>query len=256
MNHLTSLASQAIPILELGILAISLFIVTTTTIDHILRAYRWQTLFLLMTAMVALAQNWQQFTHPLPWYEGGFMAALLAWPIFLILIIARALTRATISENKWRLSQEDQMDIYRAWVDASFRRGKPTLSRMGVSMAIYLFLVVFAFVVAFHFPRLEPSISRIGLGVALALQFAGLFTLISKREMISQVIGLFVMDHGMYLGVVLLIAMPSPAWDFLIALYLYTFITLLLLFFLLPNLRRVKTGIDLDTVQQESQLKG
>ena len=252
-------AEKAIPILELGILALSLFIVTTTAIDHILKAYRWQTFLLLLTALGALLQNWGQFNYPMTRYEEEFVVALMAWPIFLIWIIARALTRATISENTWGLTDEDWMDIYRAWADASFRRGKPTPSRMGVSMIIYLFLVVFAFVVAFRFPPSEPvgvTGSRIGLGVAMSLEFAGLFTLISKREIISQVIGLFVMDHGMFLGIILLVPMPTPLWDFLIALYLYTFITLLLLFFLLPNLRRIKSSIDLDVVKQESQLKG
>ncbi len=257
MDHFTSPASHVLPILELGILALSLFIVTTTTIGHILQAYRLQTLVLGFTALAALAQNWAQFKQPLPGSEELFVLALLVWPLFLRWMIGPALSRATISEDKWRLSDEDWMEIHRAWAEASFRQGKPSLSRMGLSMVAHLLLVVFAFVVAFRFiPQPETPDARIGLGVALALQFAGLFTLISKREIISQVIGLFVMDHGMYLGMTLLAPMPTPAGHFLIALYLYTFITLLLLFFLLPNLRRIKKSIELDRVQRESQLKG
>jgi hydrogenase-4 membrane subunit HyfE len=260
VSWLSDMGKWLIPVLELAILFTSLYIVTTTTIGHVIAAYRWQNLLLLIVATTTVAKNWRNFPQPYPHllsWQTLFLFALMAWPVFLFFIIGRALALATISETRWLLDEKDRMDIHRTWVNASFRQKKPSLSRMGLSMVIYLVLVIFAFVVAFRFiPQPEEPSSRIGLGVALGLQFAGLFTLMTKRDLISQVIGIFVMDHGMYLSIMLLIPMPTPAGDFLLALYLYTFITLLLLFFLLPNLRRIKQRIDLDALQAESPLKG
>ena len=249
-----SIVGLSAPILELGILFLSLYIVTSTTIVHIIAAYRWQTLLLLFTALATVFQiDIQDVSSFAPW-EVFFLAA---WPLILFFTIGHALFRAIISEEKLRLNDEDRMDIQRAWVNASHRQEKPTLSRTGAAMMAYLFMVVFAFVVAFRFVApSQSSSSSLGLGVALALQFAGLFSLVTKHDLISQIVGLFVMDHGMYLAMALLIPMPAPAWAFLLALYLYTFITLLLLFFLLPNLRRIKKRIDLDALREKSSLKG
>ena len=253
-----TLSNAGIPLLEFLILFVALFIVSTTTIGHIIGAYRLQTAILGLLAIATLFRNWTHFTpfHFLS-VDTLFILTLLFWPVFLVFLIKRALMLATVSETKWRINLRDRMEIHRVWTEASFREGRPTMDRMGASMVFFLALLVFAFVVAFHFTADSEIVSnQVGLGVAIALQFAGLFTMMTKREIISQVVGLFVMDHGMYLAMILLIEMPFPAADFLLALYLYTFITILLLFFILPNLRRIKGRIDLDVLSKDSKLKG
>ena len=256
------LPESIISLFEFLILFASLFIVSTTTIGHIIAAYRVQTALLGVLALVILYRSWIHFI-PLHFMsiDSLFITALIFWPVLLFFLIKRALMLATVSETKWRINMEDQMEIHRVWTEASFREDHTTMSRTGVAMAFFLALLVFAFVVALQFTtgpekNLESIPNRVGLGVALALQLAGLFTMMTKREIISQVVGLFVMDHGMYLAMIVLTDMPFPAAEFLLALYLYTFITIMLLFFILPNLRRIKGRIDLDALSADSKLKG
>jgi hydrogenase-4 membrane subunit HyfE len=252
LESLIGMAQAMIPPLELALLFTALYIVTTSTVSHIISAYRWQTGLLIALATSRLVGQWDHMAGA--W---GFIVALLALPFFLLLIIRWALVLATISETKWRSTEVDHIEADRAWREANYSEGKkPSLARMAASMGIYLILIVFAFIIAFSIPQIDDLRSQMGLGVSLALQFAGLFTMINKRDIISQVVGLLVMDHGMYLVMILLTNMPHPAKIFLLALYFYTFITLLLLFFMLPNLRRITQSIALDYIRDSSQLKG
>ena len=256
------LPESIISLFEFLILFASLFIVSTTTIGHIIAAYRVQTVLLGVLALVILSRSWIHFI-PLHFMSIDFLfiAALIFWPVLLFFLIKRALmlaTLATVTPQKlFHINPEDRMEIYRVWTEASFRKDRPTMSRPDAAMAFFLALLVFAFVVALQFTSgLESASTRVGLGIALTLQFTGLFTMMTKREIISQVVGLFVMDHGMYLAMIVLTDMPFPAAEFLLALYLYTFITIILLFFILPNLRRIKGRIDLDALSADSKLKG
>ena len=252
IDTLATTATAIIPPLELALLFTALYIVTTSTVSHIISAYRWQTGLLILLASSSLMGQSGKLSG-----EWLFIIALLALPIFLLLIIRWALVLATISETKWRSDAGDIVEADRAWREANYGEGKkPSMARMGASMMFFLILIVFAFVIAFSIPQIEIPRNRMGLGVAFALQFAGLFTMINKRDIISQVVGLLVMDHGMYLAMILLTKMPHPATIFLVALYFYTFITLLLLFFMLPNLRRITQSIALDFIRDTSDLKG
>ncbi|MBK8050830.1 MAG: hypothetical protein IPK16_29235 [Anaerolineales bacterium] len=97
--------------------------------------------------------------------------------------------------------------------------------------------------------------ARVGLAVALALNLVGLFNMIIKQDIISQVIGLLIMDQGLYLAVVKIVKIPVPATYFVISLYFYTLITVFILLILLPKLRATAQSIDLTEIAHESDLK-
>ena len=80
--------------------------------------------------------------------------------------------------------------------------------------------------------------------------------MVIRHDIISQVIGLLVMDHGLYLAVVKIVAVPVPATFFVISLYFYTLITLVILLVLVPQMRRRTNTIDLDEIAHNSTLEG
>jgi hydrogenase-4 membrane subunit HyfE len=97
---------------------------------------------------------------------------------------------------------------------------------------------------------------RIGLSVSLALHLLGLYNMIIKRDTISQVIGLLIMDQGLYLAVVKIVEIPVPATLFVISLYFYTLITIFVLVILLPEMTKKTTkNIDLTQIARDSNLK-
>lgn len=100
----------------------------------------------------------------------------------------------------------------------------------------------------------EELIEANGLIASLCLHLIGLYNMIVKRDIISQVIGLLIMDHGLYLAIVKVVAIPVPAFLFVIALYFYTLITVSILLLMLPNLSDAAHTIDLDLIAKSSEL--
>jgi len=78
-----------------------------------------------------------------------------------------------------------------------------------------------------------------------------------KRDLISQTIGLLVMDQGLYLAVLKVVDVPVPALYFVAGLWFYTIITVVILVFLVPQVHReCKGGINLDEIAKQSELRG
>ena len=98
----------------------------------------------------------------------------------------------------------------------------------------------------------------IGLTVTITLVIVGLYNMVIKRDLISQVLGLLVMDHGLFLAVlrIVLTQRATAVIPFVWSLYFYTFLTVFILVLLLPQLRRMTGTIDLSTIEHDSNLKG
>lgn len=139
--------------------------------------------------------------------------------------------------------------------EAEWRR-RQTLQRGLGSLLLYPLLVLVALLVPFAIPVVGFDQSeRIGLAVSLALHLIGLFNMIVKRDIISQVVGLLIMDQGIYLAVVKIIEIPVPADLFVLSLYFYTLITVFILVILLPQIRVKTNSIDLAEIATKSDLK-
>ena len=74
-----------------------------------------------------------------------------------------------------------------------------------------------------------------------------------KQDIISQNMGLLVMEHGLFLAAIKFIAIPSVSFAFIVSLFLYIFITLTILVFLLPELHQESRSIQ---VTDQVELKG
>jgi hydrogenase-4 membrane subunit HyfE len=77
--------------------------------------------------------------------------------------------------------------------------------------------------------------------------------MISQRDLISQILGLLVMDHGLFLATVWVTTLPSLIPTFIISLFLYILITLVILMILLPELHAQSKTIN---VAEQNELQG
>jgi hydrogenase-4 membrane subunit HyfE len=99
----------------------------------------------------------------------------------------------------------------------------------------------------------QQPIDPFSLTISLALLLIGLYTMIVKTDIISQVIGLLVIEHGMFLAAIKVITIPGLTIIFVVSMVTYIFITLLILGYLLPHLREAFNSIEIDKI---NQLKG
>jgi hydrogenase-4 membrane subunit HyfE len=144
-------------------------------------------------------------------------------------------------------------DVDRSWRDA----GGHSVSHRVEDVGAFVLIVVLAALIVWQFPNQSSSDETIGLVVSLTLHLLGLYMIAYKQDLISQTVGLLVMDHGLYLAVVKIVELPVPGLLFVIGLWFYTFITLFILYFLVPQVRRsVTDGIALDRIARKSDLTG
>lgn len=130
-----------------------------------------------------------------------------------------------------------------------------------LSVGVY-FIALFAFWQSLPlltaFPQPLPGLfvsTQHSLAVAVTLLLLGIYTMITRQDLISQVIGLLVMDHGLFLAAMrvvptdLLVLIPA----FAVSLVLYILITVLILIVLLPQLQQASNTLE---VSEQSELKG
>jgi hydrogenase-4 membrane subunit HyfE len=183
----------------------------------------------------------------------GFFVFL---PLALFFSIEWLLARATIktSEKLLGLNKTQHSTAERAWL-------RQISEIPPVTVALFLGLITLAVAVAFGAIPLAHNNQfdlpkRIGLVVSLSLFLTGLLNTATKTDLISQVIGLLTMDHGLYLAVVKIVNIPFPATLFILALYFYTFITIAIIFFIVPQVRYETGSIDLNEIAGSSDLEG
>ncbi len=241
-------------LLEIALLVTALFITIASSIRLTIRVYQVQSVLLALVTSVTAFSKLQEGG------EGdrltiGLILLIFLLPIGLALLIKLLLARASIARpsGKLRLTPSERREAERAWlkheaaVDVRLR-----------DVFAFICLVALAILIAFQITAgAEFDVSeRIGLTVSLVLYLTGLYNMIVKRDIVSQVVGLLVMDHGLYLAVVKIVAIPVPAAFFVVGLYFYTLITIFILVFLLPQIRHLTGSIDLDTITARSELEG
>ncbi len=237
-------------LLETGLLVTAFLIAVTSSIARVIGLYRLQSLGLaLVTGLAALQQLL------LGAAEAGFLGLIVLLPLALAGSVRYLLARATAYYGAMphRSGRAMQREAERVWRDASEKSVTVRLLDVGA----FLGLVAFAFLVAYQiFPVQSEEADQIGLMVSLSLHLTGLYNMVFKRDIISQIIGLLIMDHGLYLAVVKVVPIPELATFFVISLYFYTLITMAILVFLLPQVRRMTGEINLDEIARRSELKG
>ncbi len=263
-------------LLEVLLLLTAFSITTAPSVKRMILTYRIQsTLLALVVGLTALTKSEQLKGNSDATTVLILILLIILLPIILAWVIKPLLVRATLSKERLTivLFAPTLQRIIRPFVTRSVKTSvdrsmlrynemersaerewlqqKPPGKRQ-YAFVLFLILVFIAFLIASAF---KPDV-RIGLLVSLTLHLIGLYNMFAKRDIISQVIGLLIMDHGLYLAVVRIVEIPVPAALFVVSLYFYTVITMFILVILLPRLRQVTESIDLFEISEKSNLRG
>ncbi len=117
--------------------------------------------------------------------------------------------------------------------------------------------IIFAYFVAFYVaqslvtsnskiaPQLPGSTLVYGLGASLALLLVGLFIMINAQEILSQTMGLLVMENGLFLAAVIVIPTDNPllAEAFWVTMFAWYTLTWVILIIFIPRLRQFSRSI-------------
>jgi hydrogenase-4 membrane subunit HyfE len=234
--------------LEISLLVTALLITRTNSIKQVIVVYRLQCVLLaLVTGLTVVIRGAEGGTDVI-----AFIFFIMLLPLLLAFVIKPLLARASIagSSLKLALSQNETREAERTWRSNDIAPSKSLRDTVWV-----IIIIGVAVLVAFQFnsPQFHE---QIGLMVSLSLHLIGLYNMIFKRDLISQVVGLLIMDQGLYLAVVKIVEIPIPAALFVVSLYFYTLITLFILVFLLPQVRHSTGTTDLSKIAQDSSLEG
>jgi hydrogenase-4 membrane subunit HyfE len=111
------------------------------------------------------------------------------------------------------------------------------------SLIISSALVIIAYIVSSQVaPQFSPEKFN-GLVASLALLLIGLFIMISAYDILSLMMGLLVMENGLFLAVVIVITDPILLPAFILSMFAWYAVTLIILIMFLPRLRHYSGSI-------------
>ena len=250
---------ELIIVISFFILLAAVSISTSTTVENMLNLYQWQA---LMVAAIVLLTAFESQPINLP------LAVVAILPISLALVIKPLLRRATMAvpEEPGKAESKTRPELLGADGEGGLgmlpRKPELTWLQQGrsrlppvVLLGIGSMLTLFSFIVAYLLIGKGPQqgIDPNSVGISIALLLIGILIMSNKRDIIAQIIGLLVMEHGLFLAAIKVITRSRLAIFFAGALFFYILITLTILLWLLPTLHRVSGSIELDA---QAQLKG
>ena len=262
-----SLNEIVIEILAFVMVPIAIGIASVRDNWSMIRLYRVQSMVLaLFTVLIAI-----DYLTSSPGKSGlttfSFLIAFtIVIPLMLFYIIEPLLAAATLLKDisipdrllspLLRAFSKRHRDNTQQWV----KEAKPVWLEHGLSLraqllslSVSLLLIAIAYIVAFNF-GVNGGLNRPpSLVVSIALLMLGIFTMFNRRDLISQVIGLLVMDHGLFVAVVRGVFNVALIPFFIVSLFFYILITLVILVILLPALHRKSESIE---VKQQNKLEG
>jgi hydrogenase-4 membrane subunit HyfE len=252
----------------------ALAISASTTLKQMVKLYQAQAWVLTIVVLVTSLEP-----------DGVRMAvaSLALLPAALAALVPPLLRRASLTQLRPARSPGWGRSGPRGWV-AAWRGGLRDLSghadltwlqhgksrlRGGMSVAIEMLLIAVAVLVAYRLIRgvggIEVGDAEVSaaeeraardlgrnLAVSIALVLQGLFTMANKRDIIAQVVGLLVIEHGLFVAAVR-VAPSDLAFLFVLSLFFYVLVTLTILLWILPELHRASMSIE---VTDHSRLKG
>ncbi len=253
LDAVTTLLAVAMALCALGIVSVG-------AIQRMIQFYRLQSVILaLLTGLVALAPARANAPN-----QVLLAAFALLIPGMLAYIIEPLLAQATVPREAAR-SMRLGRPVFRVFsiryqeeARAALAEAAPvwleyglSSSRQATSAVVSLLLIASAYVVAGAL-RIDPNRMH-SLAVALALLMLGIFTMINRQDLISQIMGLLVMDHGLFLAAVRVVPHPALIPILVVCLFLYILITLVILVILLPELHDESKTIE---VAGQNELRG
>ncbi len=261
--------NDTISVLTLLMVLLAMGIASAKMQRYMIRLYQVQSILLaLITFLTVLAApKGKTLTMPL-WRPNSLLMVI---PITLAIIVPPLLARATIPLLTDKPTNSAVNPVHwKAWAKYLWytlprqARGytintMPPQQKMLSSLGAGLGLTVTAFIIAFGLPGAKNQfIDNTSLAVSIALLLLGLSTMIHQQNITAQIMGLLVMEHGMFLAAIKISAPQGSApqglvWVFVLSLFVYIMITLTILFYLLPKLHQTAGSMD---VADQRELKG
>jgi hydrogenase-4 membrane subunit HyfE len=253
-DYLDAPLNTLLILIEIVLLGFTFFVVIAKTIRATILHYQLGALALaVLTPLMAIVRS----NASLDYAYLYILIPLL--PLALVVLVHPLLARATLltSRHRLRIDREEVREANRIWLKSSSNE-QPRIRFRDVGA--FILLVFFSFEIVNRinlslFEEMQMNFQIIGLVAALSLYLIGLYNMLIKRDIISQVIGLLVMDQGLYLAMVDLVDL-SIAGIFVVAFYFYTLITIFVMVLLLPRLRRATRSLELKEISGNSQLEG
>ncbi|NPA91107.1 MAG: hypothetical protein GXO55_06635 [Chloroflexi bacterium] len=190
-----------------------------------------------------------------------FLVAFL--PLSMSLAIKPILARATLvapQEKEWQPFHHLRALRWRtAWREIRAMVAEAELTWLehgrlrlppGYSFIVDATLTTLAFVIAFN---LSSTVQVTSFAVSMALLMLGLFVMINNEDLLAQVIGLLVTEHGLFLAAIKVISQKNVAVFFAVSLFFYLTLTLTILLWVLPSLRQASESLE---VRDQTQLRG
>jgi hydrogenase-4 membrane subunit HyfE len=253
---------EPVDMLTIVMVLVAVGISAAGAIRQMIQLYQLQSIVLVLITGLAASKFYQD-------REQGTALALTVFalliPATLAYIIQPMLAQATVPGGlPW--PQRLLQPLTRLWLPAQRRAAQQSVDRalivwleqnlspqrQAVSLVAGMLLVAIALAVASSL-RDVLGARFWSVAAALALLQIGIFTMINRQDLISQIIGLLVMDHGLFLAVVRGVSYASLVPLLVLALSLYILITLVILVILLPELHSKSRSMQ---VADQSQLKG
>jgi hydrogenase-4 membrane subunit HyfE len=234
-------------------LFMAIMISTAPAVYQMIPLYKLQSISLaLITLMTAV---WFKSAEP---FSRLLVYLFTIIPIMLMLIIEPLLVLASVPEDISTVERikrlfnplvlnNSRRHAYPVWLAQ-----RPSARTVFASILFDLLMIVLAFIVAFSLVQNDRFMANM-LAISFSLLLLGLSIMRGRQDIISQIMGLLIMEHGMFLAAIRLIDSSIVIVAFVISLFLYIMITLTILVFLLPDLHRISGTIDID---QQEQLKG
>ena len=254
---LATISAALVTLGELLLLITAYQITIQRDIPQVISAYRWQSFILTGTALlIALSESVRGVRSIQDLFTSQTLFAILLialLPLALGLFIHWILKRATIyvperQRSFLKLSAQEKQLAQAIW----FEQRYVTPGHTGLK---FLALILIAFAIVFLGIDIDIG-EKLGISVSLTLHLVGLYNTFSRKDILTQVIGVLTMDQGLYLAIVKIVNIPVPATLFVVALYFYTIITIVILFLVVPQLRHKMGTMNLKEIAAESDLKG
>lgn len=250
-----TLLDQSAVVMSYLLIIIALWISATSTIKLMVQLYQAQSLVLACVVLLTAFEPGQKRLALM-------LVAIL--PLMLAALVPPLLARATIDATLARPGDGDTARSRFARLRAGQRRALRDAEMiwlqhggsrlpMSLSATIDMFLIATAVLVAYRLSGGGPANAVApSLAVSVALLLQGLFTMINKNDIVSQIIGLLVVDQGLFLAAVR-VAPPALADLFVLGLFLYVLVTLTILLWVLPGLHHTSSSI---AVAGNAELRG
>ena len=214
----------------------------TRNLQNKINSYRIQILALTLLATVKVFST-------SPWF---ILISLLLLVQFLV--IARLVAYVTNIEQRqpgqlilsYIIMRSDITKARSSWLEYNPEHNpKVTIVRSSplTSLIISSVLVIIAYFVANQVAPQFIQEKFNGLVASLALLLVGLFIMISAYDILSMMMGLLVMENGLFLAVVIVIIDPFLLSSSILSMFAWYILTLIILIIFLPRLRLFSKSI-------------